>query len=68
MVNVLLMYDITCIACNSVLPHFKYLSYDPIGKFDDFKEFVESNFDMFKWIVIYHLSTCAFVFDVSVKI
>ncbi|KAK9936349.1 hypothetical protein M0R45_013195 [Rubus argutus] len=28
----------------------KDLPYDPTGKFNDFKDFVESNFDMFKWI------------------
>ncbi|PQM34437.1 tetraspanin-19-like [Prunus yedoensis var. nudiflora] len=28
----------------------KDLPYDPTGKFHDFKDFVKSNFDMFKWI------------------
>ncbi|KAL6198129.1 hypothetical protein ACLB2K_027921 [Fragaria x ananassa] len=28
----------------------KDLPYDPTGKFNDFRDFVESNFDMFKWI------------------
>uniref|UniRef100_A0A2C9U881 Tetraspanin-19-like n=1 Tax=Manihot esculenta TaxID=3983 RepID=A0A2C9U881_MANES len=33
----------------------KDLPEDPTGRFHDFKEFVESNFDVFKWIGIFYV-------------
>lgn len=36
--------------CSLFVLLFQDLPYDPTGKFNDFRDFVESNFDMFKWI------------------
>lgn len=38
---------------------------DPTGRFHDFKEFVKSNFDIFKWIGIWIISAQVILFVLS---